>query len=293
MILVRIIEVVFPLIAVILVGVWAGRKHQPEMEVANRLNMDYFVPALVFGILVGGDFRIAQYSGLMLGAFILIAGLGMVGLLAARLSNLHPRTFIPPMMFNNCGNLGLPLALLAFGKEAMPAAVIMMLVSNVLHFSFGAWLMDHHARLTDLWKIPVLFVTMLGLALNLGNIAVWPPLLMAFHLLGEISVPLMMFALGVRLADMNLAESYSGLLIAVLRPLSGMALAYGIGYGLELSEIQRAQLILFGALPPAVLNYIFAERYHQEPEKVASMVMIGNVAALLFVPLALLLVLPH
>jgi predicted permease len=46
-------------------------------------------------------------------------------------------------------------------------------------------------------------------------------------------------------------------------------------------------LIVFGALPPAVLNYIFAERYHQEPEKVASIVLIGNMASLLIIPLIL------
>ena len=46
-------------------------------------------------------------------------------------------------------------------------------------------------------------------------------------------------------------------------------------------------LLVFGALPPAVLNYVFAERYRQEPDKVASIVMVGNVAALLFIPVAL------
>ena len=40
-----------------------------------------------------------------------------------------------------------------------------------------------------------------------------------------------------------------------------------------------------------MLNYIFAERYRQEPEKVASMVLIGNLAALVFLPIALALTL--
>jgi hypothetical protein len=40
-------------------------------------------------------------------------------------------------------------------------------------------------------------------------------------------------------------------------------------------------------LPPAVLNYMFAERYQQEPDKVASVVLIGNLESLLFLPLAL------
>jgi predicted permease len=41
-----------------------------------------------------------------------------------------------------------------------------------------------------------------------------------------------------------------------------------------------------------VLNYIFAERYNQEPEKVASVVLLGNLAALVFLPIALMLTMP-
>jgi len=61
---------------------------------------------------------------------------------------------------------------------------------------------------------------------------------------------------------------------------------------IELPPQQQALLLVFGALPPAVLNYIFAERYHQEPAAVASMVLVGNVAALLFLPVALAMSLP-
>lgn len=287
----HIFEIVFPLVAVVSVGVWAGRRHQPEMDVANKLNMEYFLPALVLAVLVNGDFHITEFARLGLGTFLLIVGSGLVGVVAARLSGVMPKTIVPSMMFNNCGNLGLPLALLAFGEDAMPAAVVMFLVSNMLHFSFGAWLLDHSARLRDLWKVPVLLATVIGLGINLAEVHMWSPLMTAIRMLGDVSIPLMMFALGVRLAEMTLAEMRVGLLIAVLRPVSGIALAYVVGWSLNLTGIQYAQLIVFGALPPAVLNYIFAERYSQEPEKVASMVLIGNVAALAFIPLALMFVL--
>lgn len=39
------------------------------------------------------------------------------------------------------------------------------------------------------------------------------------------------------------------------------------------------------------MNYVFAERYQQEPDKVASIVMIGNLASVVFLPLALVVVL--
>jgi hypothetical protein len=77
----------------------------------------------------------------------------------------------------------------------------------------------------------------------------------------------------------------------LLRPLAGMAIAAGVIQLLGLQGREAAMLLVFGALPPAVLNFLFAERYRQEPERVASIVLIGNLAALLFLPLALALVL--
>jgi len=74
---------------------------------------------------------------------------------------------------------------------------------------------------------------------------------------------------------------------AAARPVLGMLIAWAAGWALGLSPQHQSMLLVFGALPPAVLNYVFAERYAQEPDKVASIVMVGNVAALLFIPVAL------
>ena len=46
-------------------------------------------------------------------------------------------------------------------------------------------------------------------------------------------------------------------------------------------------LIVFGALPPAVLSFVFAEKYGLQPQRVASLVMMGNLMSLIFVPMAL------
>jgi predicted permease len=48
--------------------------------------------------------------------------------------------------------------------------------------------------------------------------------------------------------------------------------------------MQLAQLLVFAALPPAVLNFMLAERYSVEPPKVAAVVLLGNLASLLVLP---------
>ena len=45
-------------------------------------------------------------------------------------------------------------------------------------------------------------------------------------------------------------------------------------------------LLLYAALPPAVMNYIFAEQYKQEPGLVSAIVVGGNIASIFFVPFA-------
>ena len=70
------------------------------------------------------------------------------------------------MMFNNCGNMGLPLAALAFGPSGFSAMVAVFTISNLLHFTVGAWMIDHHARFGRLLKNPMVWSTGVGLRLR-------------------------------------------------------------------------------------------------------------------------------
>jgi predicted permease len=48
-------------------------------------------------------------------------------------------------------------------------------------------------------------------------------------------------------------------------------------------------LLLHAALPSAVMNYILADRYQQEPGLVSAIVVVGNIASIFFMPLSLYL----
>lgn len=289
--LLRILSILFPLFAIAALGYAVGRRMKPDLTTTNQLNLAVFVPALVFGAMAGKDFRVQDHLALLLATLLLIAGTGLVGWLVARMLRMDPKTLVPPMMFNNCGNLGLPLAVLAFGQEALAPAIAMFVVSNALQFSFGIWLLDHQARLRSVWTSPSILAAIAGLAVGMAGVDLWPPLLTAIRMVGDVSIPLMLFALGARLADSHIQSVGFGLFGAALRPVAGMAIACAVAWGMGLAPREQALLLVFGALPPAVINFILAERYRQEPEKVASMVLIGNLGALVFLPIALALTL--
>ncbi len=283
----RIAGIVFPIYAIVAVGYGYGRWKKPDMAFANQLNMDIFVPALVFAALASKSFDIAQNLPLLLGATVVVLGTGLLAWPVARMMGVAGNTFVPPMMFKNSGNMGLPLMVLAFGESALPAAVVLFFAENFLHYSLGTWLLDHRAKLSNLWRVPVIAAALAGLAVSVLHFPLWQPLWLGVKMLGDVSIPLLLFSLGVRLTDSRHADLRISLVGAITSPVAGVLVALLMNLVLGLTGRDAAMLILFGALPPAVLNYIFAERYHQEPERVASIVLIGNTASLAIIPLTL------
>jgi predicted permease len=70
-----------------------------------------------------------------------------------------------------------------------------------------------------------------------------------------------------------------------------LLIAWPLIYFLPLTKPMQGVLLLYSALPPAVMNYIFADRYRQEPGLVSAIVVGGNLASIVFVPFALYLAL--
>lgn len=287
----RIAQVMIPVFFIVALGYGYGRHSRPDLTVFNRIVLDVLSPLLVYSALADRDFRLGEHTLLLAGGALCILASGAAGWAVARAAGARPRTMVPVVMFNNCGNMGLPLALLAFGPEHFGAAVALFSVSNLLHFSLGARITSAHAATRELLLSPLMVATLLGFASAASGVRPPELLLTGMKMLGDAMLPLMLFALGVRLTALHRSDIPMGLLGAVARPLAGLLVALPLAWALGLQGAARGQLILFGALPPAVMQYLLAERYGQEPEKVAAMILLGNALAVVFVPLALALTL--
>ncbi|GGX59413.1 AEC family transporter [Saccharospirillum salsuginis] len=283
----RIAGIVVPIFLVVVVGYLYGRKHAPDMEAANRINMDVFTPFLILSVFASRPLNLGDYAPLALAGILVTLVPGIGAWLLARAMGVQWKTFVPPMMFRNSGNMGLPLFLFTFGEQYMPAAVILFIVENTLHFTVGMWMLNPGTRLLQVLRNPMILAAIGGLVIAGSGISLPDWLVRSLELLGDIAVPLMLFALGVRLVNLDLAGWRIGLVSAVAAPILGVIIAWPLAVGFGLSPVQQGMLILFGALPPAVLNYLVAERYNQQPEQVAAMVLFSNAASLVVMPLVL------
>ena len=292
MIAVRIFEITFPIFAIVMAGLVYARQFRPDMTLPNKLNMDVFIPCLLFSVIYERAGVESLFGNLALSIALVVLLSGVIALVAARLLHIEPKSLCPPIMFGNAGNLGLPLVVLSFGDVALPAAVICFVICNFFHITLGSFMLNKQPNVLRMLLSPMIVAVILALMMSLLKIEISSTLLEPVRMLGQICVPLMLFALGTRLIDMRLSEWKIGMLAALLAPISGIAIVMVLLQFVELTILEQGALFLFGALPPAVMNYMFAEHYQQEPAKVAAMVLFGNAFTVISLPLALAYALP-
>ena len=287
----RLLGIILPVFSIVLLGYLYARRVKPDMTIVNRISMNVLAPALVFSALASKDFDVAASKALMLGSVGVVLGSGLLAWPVANLMRTDLRTFLPPMMFNNCGNMGLPLAVLAYGAAGFSPMVALFTISNLLHFTLGVWIINHHAPFHNLARNPIVIATVLGFAFALSHPPLPDWLSVAIKMVGDALIPMMLLSLGVRLYEVRWDDWRLGIVGGVVCPLTGLAIAILLSPLLHLDPMQHGLLILFGCLPPAVLNFMVAEQFRQEPAKVASIVLLGNVLSIAFVPLGLMLAL--
>lgn len=254
---------------------------------ANKANMDVFLPVLIFVALSSKEFDLAANAVLAIAAAGIVLLSGIAAVPYARLLHGDPKTFIPPMMFNNCGNMGVPLAILAAGQQGLGMMTIMFTTSNLLQFTVGTWIVRHQVSWREVLVNPMVIATVLGVAAGIIHPAFPQWLDVALKMVGDIAFPLMLFALGVRMCDITFEHWHVGMVGAIVCPLTGLLAGALLVWLLPLTPQQQALVWIFASLPPAVLNFLLAEQYGQEPQKVASIVLVGHLASLVFVPVAL------
>ncbi len=285
----RIVEIVLPVLVIIVMGYAIGRLwNKPDMRVVNRLNLDVFGPFLVLANLSDKSVDLLSLWPLVVASIVIVLGSGLLAWPFAKISHQSARTFVPPMMFNNCGNMGLPLALFAFGPVGVAGMVALFTTSNLLHFTVGAFIVHKHAELKLLAKSPMVWATIIGAALGLSGTHLPDSVHAPMKMIGDCTIPVMLLSLGVRMLDVKREDFSRSLLGAAVCPLTGLLMAGIVVQWLPMNKEQIGLVYLFGALPPAVLNFLVADYYKQEPEKVASIVLVGNIASIVFIPLGLL-----
>ncbi len=283
-----VLEIVTPVFTLAAIGfIWVKLGFEYKVEFVTRLAMTLAVPCLIFTSLMKteidpGALAALSYAALATYALVSVIAFGLI-----RIAYLPVRTYYAPMIFGNTGNLGLPLALFAFGQIGLGYAVVVFAVMAVLSFTFGVWLVSGGGSPLKALKEPIVAATLLGALFMWQDWQTPAPITNTLVLIGQIAIPIMLLTLGVTVARLKPGSLGLSVLFSLQKTVICIGAAVGIGLWLDLPAIALAVLVMQVSTPVAVTSYMLAEKYGADADAVAGLVVVSTVLSVFTIPLTL------
>lgn len=285
---VTVLQIVAPVFLLALIGVvWVKLGYEYRVQFVTRLAMTIGVPALIFTSLMKTEIEREALFDTVWATCAAYAAVTAVFYLVVKLWRLDVQTFLAPLIFGNTGNLGLPLAMFAFGEVGLGYAVVVFAVMGIYSFTFGIWLVSGGGSPLKVIKEPLVGATLLG---GLFMVQGWQtPVWMTntLELIGQMAIPLMLITLGVALARLTPENILRGVLLSLVKVGICAGLAFGIGQYFELAPVALAVLVLQVSTPVAVTSYLLAEKYGAEAGEVAGLVVVSTLLSVVTIPITL------
>nr|WP_256368194.1 AEC family transporter [Mangrovicoccus sp. HB161399] len=288
----KVLEVVTPVIALAIVGfAWVRMGLEYSVQFVTRLTMTLGVPCLIFTALMKTEIDPSAIRSLTLASVAAygLLSLGFAALLA--LGKLSQRTYLGPLIFGNTGNLGLPLALFAFGPTGFDYAVVVFAVMILWSFTFGIWIVAGGGGLGKVLKEPIVAATALGAVFLWQGWKTPPAVTNTLELTGQMAIPLMLITLGVAVARLRPGGVWLAVGLSALKIVACAGLGWLLGTLFGLDPVARAVLVLQLSTPIAVTSYMLAEKYGADAHAVAGLVVVSTTMSIAALPLLLALVL--
>lgn len=162
----QVLNILFPVLLTSSIGFFYAKFQKISMEIPNKINLDVFIPVLIFYAISEKLPSIKVLGYFSIGAIIVVLGSGLILYPFMKYFGFNSKSFLPTMMFNNSINLGLPLALFAFGEEAMAMFIALSLVQVIGQFTIAVYMYGGNIKIIDLFKNPVIIATIFGLYFN-------------------------------------------------------------------------------------------------------------------------------
>lgn len=290
--LTQIFSIVAPVFACAGIGYgWARSGRTYDTEMVTTMMVYIATPCLVFSALANADLTPAAFFATVGYAALSLVVFAVVGFAVLKVFRTPIRGFLAPLIFANAGNMGLPLCLLAFGQEGLALAISYFTVCALAQFTFGPALAAGSVSLREAARNPLLYTVVAALAFLIPGVK--PPawLFNITHLIGGMAIPLMLITLGVSLGRLKVSGIGRGAALSLLRLGMGFLGGWAIAEIFGLEGALRGVIILEGAMPVAVFNYLFAQRYGAYPEEVAGMVMMSTTLSMVTLPMLIWFVL--
>lgn len=279
---------VAPVFLLTLIGfAWRRGGWAYDTAFVTRLSMTVSTPCLIFMALVRSDVDPRLLRDTVVATTLVYVAVGAVIWGLVRLLNLNVATYWAPLTFGNTGNIGLPVALFAFGQAGFDFAVVIFAVMAIISFTFGIWVVAGGGNPLNAIREPLVWATIAGgVFVLLGwQVPVW--IGTTLDLVGQLAIPLMLLTLGVAIAGLQPRSLGRAVWLCLAKLAICTAVPLAIGLAIGLPRLALGVLVLQVASPVAVTSYMLAAKYEARADEVAGLVVVSTLVSIPAIPLLL------
>lgn len=274
-------------------------------EALNRFVFKVALPAMLFRLMsdfsksppVDARLLVAFFGGCLI---VFVIG-RLVAAKLFKLDGVAGSVFALGGIFSNNVMIGLPIATVILGKEAIPSVALVLVFNGLIlwtlvtvsieWFRHGALNVKGFGKTAgNVLKNPLIIAILSGTAFSLTGLSLPGVVAQPVAMLGQIGVPLALIALGMSLAAYQikegLKESYAICLIKlIILPLVIWALTWVIG----LPPLESKVVVLLGSMSVGINVYLMSQQFNALTGPAATSLLLSTLFSSVTTPVLMLL----
>ncbi len=286
---IKLFEVLFPVFFVVGIGYYLG-KTNPKIDTTfiTSFAANIGTPAMViFAITSTGiNFEIFRdyfwYYLLAIGLFALV---GIFTLYTLKTRDIVRE--LPPLIFPNTGNMGLPICMFAYGSKGLGVSASITSLIILCHFTLGVFLADRKFNLNVILKNPPFYAIIFSAIMLFYGIKMPVFVVNTTEWLMYVTIFLILMSLGIALTRLKVFSLSNALISSFTRMIIGPAIGFFLIFIFDLKGFAAGVLLIQCSMPSAVLNYLVGSIYSPKKivDSIASTIVVSTLISFVTIPI--------
>ena len=286
---IKLFEVLFPVFFVVGIGYYLG-KTNPKIDTTfiTSFAANIGTPAMVIYAITstGINFEIFHnffwYYLLAIGLFALV---GIFTLYLLKTKDIVRE--LPPLIFPNTGNMGLPICMFAYGSKGLGVSASITSLIILCHFTLGVFLADRKFNLNVILKNPPFYAIIFSAIMLFYGIKMPVFVVNTTEWLMYVTIFLILMSLGIALTRLKVFSLTNALISSFTRMIIGPAIGFFLIFIFNLKGFAAGVLLIQCSMPSAVLNYLVGSIYSPKKivDSIASTIVVSTLISFVTIPI--------
>lgn len=295
-----------PLFVIIFVGYalirW-GRWPTSITTALTRFVFSLALPAMLFHLMsdfsklppVDARLLIAFFGGI----FIVFAITLVVARKVFRLDGVAASIFALGCIFSNNVMLGLPIARMAIGEQAVPSVALVLVFNSLILWTLVTASVEwaRHGSLSlrgfgttiiSVFRNPLIIAILSGTIIGVLKIPLPDIISSPINMLHNTAVPMALLTLGMGLAEYSIRDGWKmSLSICVFKLAVLPVVVWGLAVALKLPPLETQVIVLQSSIAIGINVYLMARQFNALQAPIASALIISSVLSAFTTPIVL------